>query len=267
MLWLTSSTTTSTSRFTTSGHGRCRLLQKILLVLWVCAEQETIAWVEPLNGPKVQQRWFRQIRKSNEQKHLFLRTGGASTSRSCTNSSLKDVDSSDGYQKNIDDPVLQLPILEAKLASRTEESDVDVDDLQTAILDVKTAAEFGVRKSQSEFYEAFSNGDMDAMSDVWSKSSPIRCVHPGMESVEGRKAVMESWKRYFSVSVPPSSSSSFFTIEPERVQVEIYGLIAICSCIERNEGGGQLEALNVYRREKGSWKMTLHQAGPIMMFK
>jgi len=264
MLWLTR---TSPSRFTTSGHGRCRLLQKILLVLWVCAEQETIAWVGPLNGPKVQQRWCRQIRKSNEQKHLFLRTGGASTSSSCTNSSLKDVGSGDSYQKNIDDPVLQLPILEAKLASRTEDSDVDVDDLQTAILDVKTAAEFGVRKSQSEFYEAFSNGDMDAMSDVWSESSPIRCVHPGMASVKGRKAVMESWKRYFSVSVPPSSSSSFFTIEPERVQIEIYGLIAICSCIERNEGGGQLEALNVYRRENGSWKMTLHQAGPIMMFK
>ena len=176
--------------------------------------------------------------------------------------------SGDNYQNNMQDPVLQLPILEAELASRVEESaDVGVDDLQTAILDVKTVAEFGVRKSQSEFYEAFSNGDMDAMSNVWSESSPIRCVHPGMASVKGRKAVLESWKRYFSVPVLSSSSSSFYTIEPERVQIEICGMIAICSCVERTQGGGQLEALNIYKRENKRWKMTLHQAGPVMMFK
>jgi ketosteroid isomerase-like protein len=157
--------------------------------------------------------------------------------------------------------------MEAELASRIKESEKEDEDLQTAITDAKTAAEFGVRKSQSEFYEAFSNGDIEAMSNVWSDTSQIRCVHPGMASVEGRKAVMESWKRYFSVPVPPSaSSSSFFTIEPERVQIEICGLIAICSCVERTQGGGQLEALNIYKREDGRWKMTLHQAGPVMRF-
>lgn len=188
-----------------------------------------------------------------------------SSTSSC--SSLYAISGGDNYSKNIQDPVLRLPLMEAELASRIKESEKEDEDLQTAITDAKTAAEFGVRKSQSEFYEAFSNGDIEAMSNVWSDTSQIRCVHPGMASVEGRKAVMESWKRYFSVPVPPSaSSSSFFTIEPERVQIEICGLIAICSCVERTQGGGQLEALNIYKREDGRWKMTLHQAGPVMRF-
>ena len=56
-----------------------------------------------------------------------------------------------------------------------------------------------------------------------------------------------------------------FAIEPARVQMEICGLTSICSCVERTQNGGQLEVINVYKRENGSLKMTLHQAGPVMM--
>ena len=55
-----------------------------------------------------------------------------------------------------------------------------------------------------------------------------------------------------------------FAIEPENVRIDICGMTAICSCVERTPGGGRLEAINVYKREGGSWKMTLHQAGPVI---
>ena len=80
--------------------------------------------------------------------------------------------------------------MEAELASRSERSD-DHDDLKTAISNAKTAAQFGVRKSQLEFYEAFSNADLDAMSKLRSNTSHVQCVHPGMEAIEGRDEVME----------------------------------------------------------------------------
>ena len=160
---------------------------------------------------------------------------------------------------DLQDPVLRLPLMEAELA--TLSSDKDSSELETAIGDAKTAAEFGVRKSQLEFYDAFSKGDIEAMGRVWSTQSHVRCVHPGMSSLEGRDAVMESWKQLFS----SSGGGKSFSIEPARVSIDICGLTAICSCIEKTEGGGELEALNIYKREDGSWRMTLHMAGPIVM--
>lgn len=158
---------------------------------------------------------------------------------------------------NQDDPVLQLPLMEAELAS----SDISKErklELQEEIANAKTAAEFGVRSAQLLFYEAFSNQDEDAMRKVWSTDNDsVRCVHPGMESLNGTDEVMKSWSLVFRG--PP------FPIEPLRVKIEICGKTALCSCIEKTSNGGKLEALNVYRREGGSWKMTLHMASPIVM--
>ena len=156
-----------------------------------------------------------------------------------------------------DDPVVRLPLMEAELA--TLDSSKDSKDLETAIGDAKTAAEFGVRRAQLQFYDAFSQGDIQAMGEVWSTESHVRCVHPGMVSLEGREAVMESWKQIFS------GGGGQFDIEPERSQIEICGLTAICSCVEKTQGGGQLEALNIYKREGGTWRMTLHMAGPVVV--
>jgi len=252
-----------------AGQGQC-LLKRILLVilLWVGTQQPegANALLVPLHSTlfQPQQCWlFQQTTRNKSQEQtrspLIVHLNCGRPSGLSLNMSSRE-DSNPNQ-----DPVLRLPIMEAELASRIEDRlDDEDDDLKTAISDAKTAAELGIRKSQLKYYTAVSNGDMDAMPEIWSETSPIRCVHPGMDSVQGREAVMESWRRYFSVPVPPSASSLFFTIKPERVQIDIYGLIAICSCVEKTEGGGQLEALNMYKRENGSWKMTLHQAGPIL---
>ena len=175
------------------------------------------------------------------------------------------------------DPVLRLPLMEAQLATMGKTS-FDADDpkayvaLEGDIADARTAAEFGVRAAQLLFYDAFSAGDLDAMDRIWSTTSHVRVVHPGMMSIEGRDAVMSSWKQILAspsgAGAKSSSSSSSssksstnsvnnFRITPYRTQVEICGLVAICSCVEKlNRGGGDLEALNVYKRENGTWKMT-----------
>lgn len=153
------------------------------------------------------------------------------------------------------DPVLRLPLMEAELA--TLPPDADKTKLISEISDAKTAAEFGVRRAQLEFYDAFSNGDLDAMDKVWSKESHVRCVHPGMSSIEGREKVMESWKQILQ--------GEGLEIQPDRAQVEIHGLVAICSCVEVSGGASSLEAINIYKREGSRWCMTCHMAGPVVM--
>jgi SnoaL-like domain len=201
---------------------------------------------------------------------VFILHASSSSSSSSSNNN------SDSETTGHQDPVLRLPLMEAELATLLEEnrnSDNDnmqrrQKELEEAIGHAKTAAEFGVRKAQLEFYDAFSKGDMAAMERVWSTRSHVRCVHPGMVSLEGRDKVLASWRQIFlsgDDSSSSSSSSSSFEIEPTRSRVEVHGLIAICSCVEKTQGGGSLEALNVYRREEGTWKMTLHMASPTVV--
>mmetsp|Transcript_6700 Transcript_6700/g.16850 ORF Transcript_6700/g.16850 Transcript_6700/m.16850 type:complete len:347 (+) Transcript_6700:3-1043(+) len=202
------------------------------------------------------------------------------------------------------DPILRLPLFEAELASlkmttkNEKKKNDDGDDsitmklrqIQSEMDDIKATAEFSVRKTQYRFYEAFSNSDLGAMREVWSKGGgdehtgeddDVRCIHPGMESIDGYENIMSSWEQIFgpttttstasSSSSSPSSSSSSpsppsFTIEPERSTIKIHGITAICSCIEKTQpGDGMLECLNIYRREDGEWKMILHMASPVVM--
>lgn len=176
---------------------------------------------------------------------------------------------------NIDiDPVLQLPLMEAELdklantqsKNPSDEQDNDIgelnrtsqDELKEKIDNAKTAAEFGVRRAQVDFYDAFSNQDLEKMKQIWSDDdSIVRCIHPGMPSINGKEMIMRSWMQVFQ--------GDAFVIEPSRVKIEICGKTAMCSCIENTPGGGKLEALNVYRRQEGRWHMTLHMASPIMV--
>ena len=157
-----------------------------------------------------------------------------------------------------DDPVVRLPLMEAELAVMSNEDGNEEKrrSLETSIGDARTAAEFGVRRAQLEFYEAFANNDIEAMGQIWSTESHTRCIHPGMSAIEGTKGILESWEHIFGVG-------GEFQIEPERARIEICGQTAMCSCIEKINGKGMMEALNVYKRENGNWRMTLHMASPV----
>jgi hypothetical protein len=169
--------------------------------------------------------------------------------------------SSSQPEQEQEDPILLLPLMEAQLAA-LDKNDVDEGAkgrLQVQIENARTAAEFGVRRAQMEFYTAFSNQDLDKMKALWSHSSHVTCIHPGMPSIEEYDAVMDTWGQIF-LSPGPA-----FEIEPSRAKIEICGPTAICTCMEEINGNiGKMEALNVYKRESGAWKMTLHMASPIL---
>ena len=81
---------------------------------------------------------------------------------------------------------------------------------------------------------------------------------------------MESWKILFQ--------NPGFSIQPARTKLEVSGPTAICRCLEQvgvesgtmdsssSEGAATasfLEAINVYQRENGQWKISLHMATPV----
>jgi hypothetical protein len=155
------------------------------------------------------------------------------------------------------DPVITLPLLQAQLASIETSNLARKEELQSQIDMAQTSGEFGVRKAQVEFYQAFSSQNLSAMEGLWASDNDAQCIHPGMASLSGRKAILGSWAILFK-------GSEAFDIVPTDTTMDICGSTAICRCVE-HVGKTSLEAINIYKREAGAWKMTLHMASPIAL--
>jgi len=224
-----------------------------------------------------------QQQQQQQQQHQLVcchRNNGDRSRINLSNNDGDDNKSVSAEDNNIDD-VMLLPVLEADLArlkvssssstAKDEEGGqvlVDViKELEEKIDNAKTAAEFGIRKTQSEFYDAFSNQNLQQMTEVWSRCDDVNCVHPMGKKLQGNDVVMQSWKQIFSGvqrSEVDEKTEENFRIVPSRVEITICGQTAICSCVEEVKGA-KLEAVNIYRREDGKWRMTMHMAAPRMM--
>ncbi|CAJ1932635.1 unnamed protein product [Cylindrotheca closterium] len=154
-----------------------------------------------------------------------------------------------------EDSIIQLPQWQAQLAETTDPEKKA--SLESKIDQAKMSAEFGVRAAQSQFYEAFSNQDYDLMQAIWSNGQDIQCNHPGMPRITGREDILKSWKALFE--------GPQMDMEPTDSVVDICGGTAICRCVEQIDTSSRLEALNIYKREEGEWKMTFHMASPVLL--
>jgi len=106
------------------------------------------------------------------------------------------------------------------------------------------------------YYEAFSTGDVAAMTRVWADDG-VSCVHPGWPPLIGRDDVIESYRGILSsrnrVRIAHQDEIAIVTGDEGRVL-----------CIEIVEGAA-LAATNFYRRVAGEWRMVHHQASPIAL--
>lgn len=105
------------------------------------------------------------------------------------------------------------------------------------------------------FYSAFGRGDYAGMDAVWARHAAVVCLHPGWAAIDGREAVMESWRHVLG--------DPDFRIMCHDERVHLYGDIAIVLC-EEELSGGLLAATNVFIREDGEWRMIHHQASAII---
>lgn len=105
------------------------------------------------------------------------------------------------------------------------------------------------------FYLAFTNRDLATMETLWSRSAPVSCIHPGWRPLVGREAVMESWRNIFGNPQSPAIACRDPRVlgHGELAQVLCYEVLA----------AGTLAAVNLFRKESGTWTLVHHQASPV----
>jgi ketosteroid isomerase-like protein len=123
------------------------------------------------------------------------------------------------------------------------------------------ADEQAVLAANRAFYDAFEEGDLDAMSDVWEHGDRSTCTHPGWSTLRGWPAIVSSWYALFT-----NGQRLQFIVTDEHATV--IGDAAWVSCNENIlEGatGGTVAALNLFAREPdGAWRLVNHHGSPVM---
>ncbi len=112
----------------------------------------------------------------------------------------------------------------------------------------------GVRDANEAFYRAFNQKDITAMSEVWSQSD-VTCIHPGWNVLQGREAVISSWRDILSNPSQPKIVSG-------GAAVTMLGDVALVACREL-VAGSPLIATNIFRVEGGVWRLIHHHSGPV----
>ena len=66
------------------------------------------------------------------------------------------------------------------------------------------------------YYAAFAEHDFDAMDDLWARSVPVACIHPGWHALDDRDKVMESWRAILADDAAPASMEAGATMSESR---------------------------------------------------
>jgi ketosteroid isomerase-like protein len=108
--------------------------------------------------------------------------------------------------------------------------------------------------ANAAYYHAFQAGDYIAMAAIWADEG-VSCIHPGWQLIEGRTAVLESYRRILAnPNQEPVSCSQ------ERVILS--GNTARVLCTE-TVGAGEFAATNLFIRMGHAWRLVHHHASPV----
>lgn len=122
-------------------------------------------------------------------------------------------------------------------------------------LPLPALAEDTVLAANQAFYDAFAGRDLAAMEALWSRESPVACIHPGWNPLTDRDEIIAAWTAILRNPDAPD-------VAVDNAIALMLGDTAMVICHER-VGGALLACTNVFRLESGLWRMVLHQAGPV----
>ncbi|SRR6266545_4762670 len=112
-----------------------------------------------------------------------------------------------------------------------------------------------VLAANEAFYRAFNQKDAGLMELVWAESEKVTCIHPGWNVLQGREAVLESWRSILSNPEQPRIVTGGAT-------VSFFGDVAVVMSREL-VAGSPLVATNLFIRQGEAWRMLHHQSGPV----
>jgi ketosteroid isomerase-like protein len=111
------------------------------------------------------------------------------------------------------------------------------------------------------FYEAFREGDLIAMQQIWSGGTDIICIHPARAPISGRRAVMQSWQDILGATGGVDVRFECrHRARADRLAVHV-GIETIGT--QDDDEPALVTVTNVYELTEEGWKMGAHHAGPI----
>jgi hypothetical protein len=116
-------------------------------------------------------------------------------------------------------------------------------------------SETDVLAANEAFYQAFNQRDMAWMETLWASTAAVSCIHPGWNVLQGREAVLGSWRSILNNPGQPR-------IVAGGAIASVFDSIAIVICREL-VAGSPLVATNVFVREEATWKLAHHQSGGV----
>lgn len=111
----------------------------------------------------------------------------------------------------------------------------------------------GVIEANRTFYRAFMRRDLAAMNELWARTAPVTCLHPGQAPLFDRAAILASWQ---AIMRNPATPSQIKIVEDRLLVRGRMGMV-ICREVLPN---AHLMATNVFVREGDAWKIVHHQS-------
>lgn len=116
-------------------------------------------------------------------------------------------------------------------------------------------------EAEQAFYQAFENGDLSAMMQVWADDDTIACAHPMGKLLQGRTAVRESWRQLFS-----GDQRMHFRVQHQQIRqsesIAVHSVLETIYLHGDNRPRPPIIATNVYVRTEQGWRIVLHHASP-----
>jgi ketosteroid isomerase-like protein len=132
-------------------------------------------------------------------------------------------------------------------------------------------AEEAVLAANQRFYAAFEARDVDAMAEVWERSSRASVTHPGWPTLHGWAKVIASWDAIFR----GTPYIQFFLTDARAVVVGEAAWVVLDENILQSHGGeapseavdpasaSTVAATNVFVHDGDDWRLVNHHGSPV----
>ena len=121
-----------------------------------------------------------------------------------------------------------------------------------------------LRAANVAFYAAFEKLDLEVMANLWARSVPVSCVHPGWDLVLGYEAVMQSWRGIFDGSSELSLRSEDSQVVAGSAMGWVVSREILNTRVQNTPIENTLSCCNTFVLEEGVWRIAHHHAAPLL---
>jgi len=114
------------------------------------------------------------------------------------------------------------------------------------------------------YYKAFENFDLKLMSQIWSNTDDVICIHPGWDILIGWDNVREGWSKIFM-------DNAFLKFTIRNINTLIFNEIGIVSCIEEIFISAKdtisqtfIATTNLFKQTEEGLKLFYHHSSPVL---